>query len=135
MTVVEHFCEVGGGVRLCYRTSGDPGGEPILLVAGLGQQLHSWPPELCDALAAQGHLVVRFDNRDTGRSWRSPHPAPRPQQLLLRRFAPAQYTLADMAGDTAGLIDALGLHSAHLVGASMGAMIAQSTAARHPGRV
>jgi pimeloyl-ACP methyl ester carboxylesterase len=135
MTSPEQFCEVGRGVRLCYRTHGDPSAEPLLLIMGLGMQLNSWPVAFCDALAARGHYVVRFDNRDVGRSSRSPYPPPTNLQLAVRRFPPTQYTLADMAEDTVGLIQGLGLDSMHVVGASMGGMIGQTLAARKPERV
>jgi pimeloyl-ACP methyl ester carboxylesterase len=135
MTSPEQFCDVGRGVRLCYRTCGDPSAEPLLLITGLGQQLNSWPSAFCDALAARGHHVLRFDNRDIGRSSRSPFPPPSKLQLAIRRFPSTQYTLADMAEDTDGLIAGLGLDSAHIVGASMGGMIGQTLAARHPERV
>ena len=135
MTSPEEFCEVGRGIRLCYRTTGDPSAEPLLLIMGLGQQLNSWPSAFCEALAARGHYVVRFDNRDIGRSSRSPYPPPSNLQLAVRRFPATQYTLADMAEDTDGLVAGLGLDSAHIVGVSMGGMIGQSLAARHPERV
>jgi pimeloyl-ACP methyl ester carboxylesterase len=122
-------------MRLCYRTTGDPGAEPLLLIMGLGQQLNGWPSAFCEALAARGHYVVRFDNRDIGRSSRSPYPAPSNLQLAVRRFPATQYTLADMAEDTNGLIAGLGFDSVHVVGASMGGMIGQTLAARHPERV
>lgn len=135
MTTAERFVDAPTGMRICWRACGDPAAEPLLLITGLGQQLNSWPAAFCDALAARGHYVIRFDNRDVGRSSRSPHRAPGPLHLLARRFPSTQYTLADMAEDTAGLIAGIGLDSAHVVGASMGGMIGQSLAARHPERV
>ncbi len=135
MTVLERYCDTHEGVRICYRTCGDAAAEPVVLITGLGQQLNSWPPVFCDALAARGHYVVRFDNRDVGRSSRSPHRPPTIAQLATRRWPRGQYEIADMAEDTAELMDALGLDSGHVVGASMGAMIAQTLAARHPQRV
>jgi pimeloyl-ACP methyl ester carboxylesterase len=135
MIIDERFHDSASGTRLCYRTCGDPSAEPLVLIAGLGQQLGSWPAEFCDALVARGHFVVFFDNRDVGRSSRSDHRAPTSLELLSRRFSRGQYTLADMAEDTAGLIRGLGLDSAHLVGVSMGGMIAQTVAARNPERV
>ena len=135
MTVIERYCEGHGGTRICYRTCGEQTAEPIVLITGLGQQLNSWPQDFCDALAVRGHYVVRFDNRDVGRSSRSPHRAPTLAQLATRRWPRGQYAIADMAEDTAGMMDALGLDSAHLVGASMGGMIAQTLAARRPQRV
>jgi pimeloyl-ACP methyl ester carboxylesterase len=131
----DRSCDVGDGVRICYRTHGERSAEPVVLITGLGQQLNAWPTEFCDALAARGHFVVRFDNRDTGRSWRAPNRAPSAVHFMTRRWPAGQYVLADMANDTAGLIRELGLDSAHLVGLSMGAMIAQTVAARHPERV
>jgi pimeloyl-ACP methyl ester carboxylesterase len=102
---------------------------------GLGRQLITWPQSLCDLLLAGGYQVVRFDNRDIGRSWHARIPPPSPGQLLTRRFHPDQYDLADMAGDTARLIDALALGASHVVGVSMGGMIGQTLAARHPPHV
>ncbi len=135
MTVLEHYCDVDDDVRICYRTSGDPAAEPLILLTGLGQQLNSWPQGFYDALADRGHYVVRLDNRDIGRSSRWSHRPPTLFQLASRRWPAGQYELADMAEDTVGLMRELGLDSAHLVGASMGGMIAQTIAARHPQRV
>jgi pimeloyl-ACP methyl ester carboxylesterase len=135
VTDAERLGEVGGGVRICYHARGEPTAEPLLLIAGLGQQLNAWPDQFCDALAARGHFVVRFDNRDVGRSSRSPYPPPTPLRLLSRRWPDGQYSLAEMADDTASLIGELGVGSAHVVGVSMGGMIAQTVAARQPERV
>jgi pimeloyl-ACP methyl ester carboxylesterase len=131
----ERLVDVGRGIELCYRVDGDPTDEAILLIAGLGQQLNVWPPTLVEALVAEGYRVVRFDNRDVGRSSRSDAPVPRRWQLVRRRFSDAQYTLSDMAGDAEGLLDALEIPAAHLVGMSMGGMIAQTLAATSPDRV
>jgi cytochrome P450/pimeloyl-ACP methyl ester carboxylesterase len=131
----EQLIDVGRGVQLCARTAGDRGDPALVLIAGLGQQLNVWPRELVDGLVDRGYFVVRLDNRDIGRSTRSPSPVPSPTQMLHKRFAPSQYTLADMADDTAGLLDGLGIEHAHLVGMSLGGMIAQTVAARHPHRV
>jgi len=132
----EQIVAVGRGVRLCRQAFGDPADPPLLLIAGLGTQLVAWPDELCLGLAAEGFHVVRFDNRDIGRSTRMVDvPPPGTLRLLAGRFVPEQYTLREMAADTAGLIDALGLGPAHVVGVSMGGMIAQTVAARHPGHV
>lgn len=101
---------------------------------GLGMQMIAWPDELCEALAGRGHFVVRFDNRDTGRSTHLDHVAPpRHAGILLRRHAP--YTISDMAADTVGLLDGLGLRDVHLVGVSLGGFIAQTVAIEYPGRV
>jgi pimeloyl-ACP methyl ester carboxylesterase len=133
--VTERLCKVGD-VELCYETFGDPGHEPMLLVMGLGTQMIAWRAEFCELLAERGFHVIRFDNRDIGRSThlRGVRP-PTPLQLLLRDTRAATYTLDDMADDAAGLLDGLGIASAHVVGASMGGMIAQVLAGRHPSKV
>jgi pimeloyl-ACP methyl ester carboxylesterase len=107
----------------------------MLLIAGLGQQLNVWPAAFVEGLVAEGYQVIRFDNRDIGRSSRSDVPAPRPWQLVRRRFSSKQYTLFDLAFDTVGLLDALQIPAAHVVGMSMGGMIAQTLAALAPERV
>jgi pimeloyl-ACP methyl ester carboxylesterase len=131
----EQTVDVGGGMRLCFVAEGDPAGEPLLLLAGLGQQLNVWPAELRTGLVARGFRVIRPDNRDVGRSGSASNPPPSPTQFLTRRFSPAQYDLGAMIADTIGLLDALGIGRAHLVGMSMGGMIAQGVAARAPQRV
>jgi pimeloyl-ACP methyl ester carboxylesterase len=132
----EQFADVGRGITLCFEELGPPDGEPLVLVMGLGTQMIGWPDGLCELLAAEGFRVVRFDNRDIGRSTKLRDvPPPGPLDLLLRRRSAAGYLLGDLADDTAGLLDALGLEDAHVVGASMGGMIAQTLAARHPDRV
>lgn len=131
----ERLIDVGRGIELCCRVDGDPANPVVLLISGLGQQLNVWPARFVDALAGEGFRVVRLDNRDVGRSTRVVAPAPRPWQLLTRRLDARQYTLDDMATDTAGLLDALEVPAAHVVGMSMGGMIAQTLAARMPGRV
>lgn len=132
----ERYAEVGRGITLCYDQVGDPSDEPLLLVMGLGTQLIGWPDGFCEQLAARGFHVTRFDNRDIGRSTklRDVRP-PSLLDLAARRRKAAGYLLGDMADDAAGLLDALEIDSAHVVGASMGGMIAQSLAARHPARV
>lgn len=130
----EQFC-VAGEVRLCYQTFGDPTDPTVLLVMGLGMQMLGWDAELCQMLAARGFHVVRYDNRDCGRSTHlTDRPAPSRLALGTRRIRRPAYTLADMAGDAVGLLDHLGVEATHVVGASMGGMIAQTLAARHPGR-
>lgn len=131
----ERFAAVGRGVTLCFEEIGERGATPMLLLAGLGQQLVSWPTPLCEALAAQGFRVIRFDNRDSGRSTHMPHSPPGPLAMLAGRYPSSTYGLHDMARDTVGLLDALEIERAHLVGASMGGMIAQVVASRWPGRV
>jgi pimeloyl-ACP methyl ester carboxylesterase len=131
--VNERFVDVGNGVTLCYETFGDASAPPLLLVMGLGMQMVGWPDEFCTELAARGFHVVRFDNRDVGRSTCF-ESVPRPSvwRLLTRRFASGQYRLTDMAADAAGLLRELGLAPAHVVGVSLGGMIAQTLAAEHP---
>jgi pimeloyl-ACP methyl ester carboxylesterase len=131
----ERLIDVGRGIDLCCRLDGEPGSPVMLLIAGLAQQLNVWPARFVDALADEGYRIVRFDNRDVGRSTRVVAPAPRPWQLFTRRLDVRQYTLDDMATDTAGLLDALEVPAAHVVGMSMGGMIAQTLAARMPGSV
>src|SRR6476646_6890012 len=118
-----------GELDICYETFGDPGDPALLLIMGLGTQMVAWHDEFCAALAGRGFFVIRHDNRDIGRSSRVDGPIPTTVQLLTRnRDAP--YTLADMAGDSVGVLDALGIEQAHIVGASMGGMIAQTVAIR-----
>ena len=131
------FAPVSTGIELCYQTFGDPTGDPLLLVMGLGGPMTWWDPEFCAGLARRGFYVIRYDNRDTGRSTKIGGKVGRAD--LLRAFAgrggrPA-YTLADMAGDAFGLLDHLGLPAAHVVGVSMGGMIAQTMAVEQPSRV
>ncbi len=118
------------GIEIAYDTFGSPEGRPLLLIMGLGAQMIHWDEEFCELLAGRGHHVVRFDNRDAGESTHL-HDAGAPAF----GGGEAPYLLDDMADDTAGLLDALGWESAHLVGVSMGGMIAQSLAIRHPRRV
>jgi len=125
-----------GDLELCYETYGDPADPAVLLVMGLGTQMLAWRPEFCELIAAEGYHVIRYDNRDVGRS--THFPGKRPPglaELLLRRVKDPAYTLDDMADDAAGLLDALGIAPAHIVGVSMGGMIAQTLAVRHPVKV
>jgi pimeloyl-ACP methyl ester carboxylesterase len=132
--VTEQFCTVGD-VELCYETFGDPGDPAVLLAMGLATQMVAWHEELCAELAERGFHVIRFDNRDIGRSGRVEGPAPTLMQLVRRDKRAAVYTLDELAADAVGLLDGLGIERAHVVGASMGGMIAQTIAARHPERV
>ena len=128
----EQFCDVGRGVTLCYETFGDPANPTALLVMGLGTQMVAWHEDFCLQLADRGLHVVRFDNRDIGRSTHMKGRPPTIRQLLTRSKRAAHYTLRDMADDAAGLLEELELAPAHVIGASMGGMIAQCLAARHP---
>jgi pimeloyl-ACP methyl ester carboxylesterase len=132
MSAGEQTVDVGRGITLCYERLGDPSAPPLLLVMGLGQQLTAWPDPFCEALVARGFQVIRYDNRDIGHSTHARNRPPRLQQLITRRFEPDQYDLADLADDAVGLLDALELRPAHVVGVSMGGMIGQTLAARHP---
>ncbi|HEV7495667.1 alpha/beta hydrolase [Baekduia sp.] len=131
----EQFADVGNGITLCYETFGDPAAPPVVLIMGLGTQMIAWDTRFCEDLASRGFFVVRFDNRDVGRSTRldDAH-VPGLSEIALRRVPNPAYKLADMALDTVGLMNALELESAHVVGVSMGGMIAQTVAARHPSR-
>jgi pimeloyl-ACP methyl ester carboxylesterase len=131
----ERFCDVGRGVTLCYETFGDPSDPTALLIMGLGTQMVAWHEDLCLELASRGLHVVRFDNRDIGHSTHMGGRPPTIPQLLRRDKRAASYTLADMAEDTAILLSKLELSPAHVIGASMGGMIAQTLAARHPQQV
>jgi len=130
--MAEQLCDLGGAITLCYETFGSESDPPLLLIMGLGMQLVGWPDDFCVQLADRGFYVVRFDNRDIGRSTRIYGRPPTPGQLLRRKISPVLYDIGDMAGDAAGLLRTLGLAPAHVVGASMGGMIAQTLAARHP---
>jgi pimeloyl-ACP methyl ester carboxylesterase len=133
--VSEQFCDVGGGITLCYETFGDPADPAALLIMGLGAQMVAWQEDFCLELAARGLYVVRFDNRDIGRSTHLQGPPPSLVELLRYSIPSPAYTLADMARDTVGLLDELEIDSAHAIGASMGGMIAQTLTADHPTRV
>ena len=127
------------GLTIEYEEHGDPSDEPLLLVMGLGTQLLGWPLGFVERLVGRGFRVIRFDNRDIGLSTKIDAPPPTVRQIVLSvvspRFAKAAYTLSDMADDAAGLLDHLGIERAHVVGASMGGMIAQTLAIEHPHRV
>jgi pimeloyl-ACP methyl ester carboxylesterase len=128
------------GIEIEYDTFGNPDAEPLLLIMGLGAQMVLWEEDFCTLLADRGHFVIRFDNRDIGLSTKlAAHGAPNVLQMFLDAQAgnsvTAPYTLDDMADDAAGLLDALGIPRAHVCGASMGGMIAQTLAIRHPSRV
>src|SRR5919109_1845163 len=131
--MAEQFC-TANGVELCYETFGDASDPAMLLVMGLATQMVGWPDEFCERLVGHGFHVIRFDNRDVGRSQRMDLPVPTLRQLLLRNKRAARYTLEHLAEDGFGLLDHLGIERAHVVGVSMGGMIAQTMAARRPDR-
>ena len=132
----EEVIAPANGIELAYQEMGDPDGEPLLLIMGLATQMIAWDEEFCSMLADCGFRVVRFDNRDIGRSTKiSSAGVPSRFDMLTGRRTSAPYLLRDMARDTTGLMGHLGIDSAHLVGASMGGMIAQTAAIEHPERV
>ena len=120
------------GITLEYDTFGTATNPPVLLIMGLGAQMTLWDPQFCDAIAQRGFFVIRFDNRDVGLStWFDDAGTVDVRDVISGKVA-APYSLSDMAADAAGLLDALGIPAAHIVGASMGGMIAQTFAIEHP---
>jgi len=131
----ERFAEVEGGIELCFESLGDPADPSLLMIMGLGAQMIYWPDGLCELLAARGLHVIRFDNRDAGRStWLTDAGKPSLGRGRDRSEVPP-YTLSEMAADCCGLLDHLELAAAHVLGASLGGMIAQTLAIEHPARV
>jgi pimeloyl-ACP methyl ester carboxylesterase len=125
-----------GEVELCYQTIGEVGDRPLLLVMGLAAQMYWWPDGFCERLADRGFRLVRFDNRDCGASTVvDALGAPSLEAIFAGVDGAAPYLLSAMAADAAGLLDRLDLSAAHVVGASMGGMIAQALAIEHPDRV
>jgi pimeloyl-ACP methyl ester carboxylesterase len=133
----EQVATLSTGVDICYQTFGDPGDDPLLLVMGLGGPMTWWNPDFCRMLADNGFYVIRFDNRDVGRSSKLQQRVTR--RTIVRAFSGlkvrAPYTLSDMAADGFALLDHLGIESANLVGISMGGMIVQTMALDNPSRV
>lgn len=128
------------GIDICYDTFGDPSHPPMLMIHGLGMQMIGWDDELCTLLAKRGFRVIRFDNRDVGKSTyfenaRMPTTTQLLGKQLFNRDYKPPYTLDDMAADAIGLLDALDIDKAHIVGASMGGMIAQLIAIHYPDRI
>ena len=136
----ERAFAASNGIRLCYETFGDRTSPPLILIMGLASQMIVWDDEFCAQLAGRGFWVIRFDNRDIGESTRFPNErAPHVAELVFAQATGLRfrvpYTLRDMAADTIGLLDALGIERAHVVGASMGGAIAQELAIAYPARV
>jgi pimeloyl-ACP methyl ester carboxylesterase len=124
------------GIELTYESFGDPTEPTMLMVMGLGVQMIGWDAEFCELLVGRGFRVVRFDNRDVGRSTKiEGGPRPDVMAVAMGDTSSASYTLDEMSEDCAGLLDHLGVEAAHVVGASQGGMIAQTLAIRHPERV
>ena len=129
-----------GDVELFYEDLGDVDAPPVLLIMGVGAQLPMWPAGFCDLLIERGYRVIRYDHRDIGLSTKMSGRAegsvlPRIGRYLVGRSSPVPYTLVDLADDAEGLLDHLEIDHAHVVGASMGGMIAQILAGSHPDRV
>lgn len=130
-----------GDVELFYEDLGDPMAPPVLLVMGVGAQLPMWPDGFCELLVARGFRVIRYDHRDIGLSTKltgrraEGSVYARVARYLVGRSSPVPYTLLDMTEDARGLLDHLGIETAHVVGASMGGMISQILTATHPDRV
>jgi pimeloyl-ACP methyl ester carboxylesterase len=133
----ERFAHLPSGLDLCHQTFGDPQDEPVLLIMGLGGPLTWWPTEFCLMLARRGFHVIRYDNRDTGRSTKLRHHRVSRSDVvkafLGRGNAP--YGIDDLADDAAGLLDHLSIDATHVVGVSMGGMVAQTLAVEHAARV
>jgi pimeloyl-ACP methyl ester carboxylesterase len=125
-----------GGIEIAYEVMGDASAQPLLMIMGLGMPLTTWDDDLCAMFAERGFRVIRFDNRDSGRSTKVVGgPRPNVVEATLRIARSASYTLEDMAGDCAGLLSHLGIQRAHVLGVSLGGMIAQTLAIEHPDRV
>ena len=124
-----------GDLAIYYETEGDPAGLPLLLVAGLGAQMTWWPAGFRAALADRGFFVISYDNRDAGKSTWLDEVGPADLMAVLGGTAPPPYLMSDLAADGVAVLDALGLPSAHVLGVSMGGMIAQGIAIEFPGRV
>ena len=132
----ERFVDVGGGIELCHQTLGDERDQALLLVMGLASQSIDWPDGLCELLAERGFRVIRFDNRDAGRStWLAGAGVPSLAAAWRGELRDPPYLLSDMAADCAGLLDALGVDAAHVAGASLGGFVAQTLAIEAPERV
>ena len=128
------------GIQIEYETFGNPSGRPLLLIVGLGAQMIHWDDDLCKDLSKRGHYVIRFDNRDAGLSTKFDESGVPDLVEIFRKIKQGEkvkppYTLDDMAEDAVGLLDTLGIQKAHICGMSMGGMIAQTIAIRHPSRV
>jgi pimeloyl-ACP methyl ester carboxylesterase len=127
-------------IEIVFDTLGDPSGSPILLIMGLGAQMIGWRDEFCEKLASRGYWVIRYDNRDVGLSTKfDDSSVPNMLKMLIAssqgETLESPYTMKDMADDGVGLLDALEIEKAHVVGVSMGGMIAQSIAIHHPTRL
>jgi pimeloyl-ACP methyl ester carboxylesterase len=137
MQSIEETAVLPNGIEICYDTFGSPDDPALLLIMGLAGPLNWWSPDLCRLLASRGFFVIRFDNRDVGKSTKMSGGGTRADVVrgFIRPKTPPPYTIGDMAGDAVGLLDCLGIDRAHVTGVSMGGMIAQTLAIEHPERV
>jgi pimeloyl-ACP methyl ester carboxylesterase len=133
----EDYARLANGIELCFDTFGEQADPAMLLIMGLGGPLIWWAPDLCRMLADRGFFVIRYDNRDVGKSTKLSSLGGSRTAIVkaLLRGAPPPYTLSDMGGDGIGLLDHLRIERAHIVGVSMGGMIAQTLTLEHPTRV
>jgi pimeloyl-ACP methyl ester carboxylesterase len=132
----ESFAGVAPGIDLCWQELGDADDPAVLLIMGVGSQMVSWPDGFCEILAARGLRLIRFDNRDCGRStWLDQAGVPSVTEAAAKQLDNPPYLLSDMAADAAGLLTALGIGAAHVVGASLGGFVAQTLAIESPDRV
>ncbi len=133
----EQFASLPSGIDLCYETFGNPDDPPVLLIMGLGGPMNWWSTEFCERLAARNFFVIRYDNRDTGRSTKLRQHRVTKRDIVVTALRPgrAPYTIGDLAVDAIGLLDHLGLDRVHVVGVSMGGMIGQTLAIDHSDRV
>ncbi|MEM7126136.1 MAG: alpha/beta hydrolase [Chloroflexota bacterium] len=126
---------INNNTSIAYETLGDPSHETIIFISGLGSQLVYWTDELCQHFLARNFHLIRFDNRDVGLSSKTPGKPPTVATIMASKHITGPYTLSDMAADTISVLDALDINAAHIVGASLGGMIAQTVAINHPRRV
>ena len=133
----EQFASLPSGIDLCYETFGNPDHPPVLLIMGLGAPMNWWPVEFCEQLVARNFFVIRYDNRDTGRSTKLHQHRVTKLDIIRTSLGRgrAPYSIGDLAVDAIGLLDHLGIKRAHVVGISMGGMIGQTLAIDHRERV
>ncbi|MFK7800576.1 MAG: alpha/beta fold hydrolase [Anaerolineae bacterium] len=122
------------GAKIAYETLGNPENETVIFISGLGSQLVYWTDELCQEFIDRGLHIIRFDNRDVGLSHKTPGSPPSVEEVMQDPNFQAPYTLSDMANDVIAVLDANGVEQAHIVGVSLGGMIAQTVAIDHPSR-
>ena len=123
------------GIEIAYDEFGDPDGEPLLLVMGLGMQMIAWDERFCGLLAERGYRVIRFDNRDAGHSTKFDRAGIPSRAAMISGTGRPAYLLSDLASDSVALMDEIGVERAHIAGVSMGGMVSQEIAIRHPERL